>query len=66
VARVIAVDPSKAMVAAMSAQGVETVRTGFLSYEHQGDPPAAVFTRNALHHDTGPAPIPMMEAGSWC
>jgi SAM-dependent methyltransferase len=50
VARVIAVDPSKAMVAVMSEQGVETVRAGFLSYEHQGDPPAAVFTRNALHH----------------
>ena len=30
--------------------GVEAVRAGFLSYEHRGDPPAAVVTRNALHH----------------
>jgi SAM-dependent methyltransferase len=26
------------------------MRAGFLSYEHEGDPPDAVFTRNALHH----------------
>lgn len=50
VARVVAVDVSEAMVAAMRARGLEAVRAGFLSYEHDGDPPAAVFTRNALHH----------------
>ena len=50
VARVVAVDVSEPMVAAMRANGVEAVRAGFLSYEHEGDPPDAVFTRNALHH----------------
>lgn len=50
VARVIAVDVSAPMVAAMRARGVEAVHGGFLSYEHQGKPPDAVFTRNALHH----------------
>ena len=50
VARVVAVDVSEPMVAAMRASGVEAVRAGFLSYEHEGDPPDAVFTRNALHH----------------
>ena len=50
VARVIAVDVSAAMVAAMRKQGVEAVCAGFLSYEHEGDPPDAVVTRNALHH----------------
>jgi SAM-dependent methyltransferase len=50
VARVVAVDISEPMVATMRAHGVEGVCAGLLSYEHQGDPPAAVFTRNALHH----------------
>jgi SAM-dependent methyltransferase len=50
VARVIAVDVSATMVAAMRKLGVEAVRAGFLSYEHEGDPPDAVVTRNALHH----------------
>jgi SAM-dependent methyltransferase len=50
VARVIAVDMSAPMVAAMHARGVEAVHAGFLSYEHRGRPPDAVFTRNALHH----------------
>ncbi len=50
VARVVAVDISEAMVAAMRASGIEAVRAGFLTYEHQGDPPDAVYTRNALHH----------------
>jgi SAM-dependent methyltransferase len=50
VARVVAVDVSEPMVAAMRARGVEAVHAGFLSYEHDGDPPDAVFTRNALHH----------------
>jgi SAM-dependent methyltransferase len=50
VARVVAVDVSEPMVAAMRARGLEAVCAGFLSYEHAGDPPDAVFTRNALHH----------------
>jgi len=50
VARVVAVDVSEAMVAAMRARGLEAVCAGFLSYEHVGEPPDAVFTRNALHH----------------
>jgi SAM-dependent methyltransferase len=50
VARVIAVDVSEPMVKAMRARGVEAVRAGFLNYEHEGDPPDAVFTRNTLHH----------------
>lgn len=50
VARVVAVDVSEPMVAAMRANGVEAVRAGFLSYEHEGDPPDVVFTRNAFHH----------------
>ena len=39
VARIIAIDPSAAMVAAMREQRVEAVCGGFLSYEHEGDPP---------------------------
>lgn len=50
VARVVGVDPSEAMVAAMREKGVEAVRAGFLSYEHDGPSPDAVFSRNALHH----------------
>jgi hypothetical protein len=29
---------------------VECVHAGFLSYEHDGDPPQFMYTRNALHH----------------
>jgi ubiquinone/menaquinone biosynthesis C-methylase UbiE len=55
--RVVAVDVSPAMLAhvrqAAEAAGVlqklECVRAGFLSYEHQGAPADAVYTRNALH-----------------
>ncbi len=54
--RVVAVDVSTAMLAhtakAAARAGfahVECVRAGFLSYEHTGEPAAAVFTRNALH-----------------
>lgn len=49
VARVVGVDISEAMVGAMRADGIEAVEAGFLTYEHEGDPPDAVFTRNALH-----------------
>jgi ubiquinone/menaquinone biosynthesis C-methylase UbiE len=55
--RVVAVDVSPAMVAAMrekvTASGitnVECVHAGFLSYEHTGPPADVVYTRNALHH----------------
>lgn len=55
--RVIAVDVSPAMVAAMRAKvaergitNVECVQAGFLSYEHTGAPADFIYTRNALHH----------------
>ncbi len=50
VARVVAVDVSEAMVARMRAHRVQAVRAAFLSYEHEGESPNAVFTSNALHH----------------
>jgi SAM-dependent methyltransferase len=50
VARVVAVDPSEAMVARIRERGLDAVCAGFLSYEHEGDPADAVYTRNALHH----------------
>ncbi len=50
VARVVAADVSDAMVERMRRQGVDAVQAGFLTYQHQGAPPAAVFSRNALHH----------------
>ncbi|MDQ6812050.1 MAG: methyltransferase domain-containing protein [Actinomycetota bacterium] len=50
VSRVVAVDVSQAMVAAMRARGVQAVHAGFLSYEHEGEAPHAVFTSNAMHH----------------
>jgi SAM-dependent methyltransferase len=50
VARVVAVDVSEPMVAAMRARGIEAERAGFLDYQHEGDAPDAVFSRNALHH----------------
>jgi SAM-dependent methyltransferase len=50
VQRVVAVDVSEPMVAKMRERGIEAVQAGFLTYEHQGEPPDAVVTRNALHH----------------
>jgi SAM-dependent methyltransferase len=50
VARVVAVDVSEPMVAAMRASGIDAVRSGFLTYEHEGAPADAIVTRNALHH----------------
>jgi SAM-dependent methyltransferase len=50
VARVVSVDISPAMVAKMQARGSEAVRAGFLSYEHTGEQPDAIFSSNALHH----------------
>jgi SAM-dependent methyltransferase len=54
--RVIAVDVSPAMVdairskAAAAGADVECVQAGFLSYEHEGEAPDFIYTRNALHH----------------
>ena len=55
--RVVAVDVSPAMVAATRQKAatagrtnLECVQAGFLGYEHAGDRPDAVYTRNALHH----------------
>lgn len=50
VGRVIAVDPSPAMVALMRARGIDAVEAGFLTYEHEGAPVDLVHSRNALHH----------------
>jgi SAM-dependent methyltransferase len=52
--RVVAVDISPAMVDALRRRtrhlaNVEIVRAGFLTYEHAGQAPDFVFTRNALH-----------------
>jgi SAM-dependent methyltransferase len=50
--RVVAVDPSPAMLAAARERGtgIGCVRAGFLTYEHVGEAPDAVYSRNALHH----------------
>jgi ubiquinone/menaquinone biosynthesis C-methylase UbiE len=55
--RVVAVDPSPAMLALarerVSAAGhrnVDFVNAGFLTYEHEGQQPRVVHSRNALHH----------------
>jgi SAM-dependent methyltransferase len=56
VGRVVAVDVSPAMQAALRDRAtragmanIECVQAGFLSYQHTGSPADAVFTRNALH-----------------
>ena len=55
--RVVAVDVSSEMVNLLrdkvhrlDIENVEVVRSGFLTYEHQGDPADFVYSRNALHH----------------
>jgi SAM-dependent methyltransferase len=50
--RVVGVDPSPAMLALARSRstGVEWVEGGFLTYEHEGEPPQVVHSRNALHH----------------
>ena len=50
--RVVGVDPSPAMleVARRQSAAVEWVEAGFLTYEHEGNPPQLVHSRNALHH----------------
>jgi SAM-dependent methyltransferase len=51
-ARAVGVDPSPAMlaVARRRSDAVEWVEAGFLTYEHEGDPPQLVHSRHALHH----------------
>jgi SAM-dependent methyltransferase len=50
--RVVGVDVSPAMLEVARARSgdVEWVEAGFLTYEHVGDPPQLVHSRNALHH----------------
>jgi ubiquinone/menaquinone biosynthesis C-methylase UbiE len=55
--RVVAVDPSPAMLARARArveeagvENIELVEAGFLTYEHRGEAPQLVHSRNALHH----------------
>jgi SAM-dependent methyltransferase len=50
--RVVGVDVSPAMleVARSRSDAVDWVEAGFLTYEHEGDPPQLVHSRNALHH----------------
>ena len=55
--RVVAVDPSPAMLAALRARAeeanldnLECVEAGFLTYEHRGEPAQLAHSRNALHH----------------
>ncbi len=53
--RVVAVDPSPAMLAvarerAGGVENIDFVAAGFLTYEHRGEPPQLVHSRNALHH----------------
>jgi ubiquinone/menaquinone biosynthesis C-methylase UbiE len=55
--RVVAVDVSAAMLRMLEEKAerlgvgnVECVRSGFLTYEHRGDPADFVYARNALHH----------------
>jgi SAM-dependent methyltransferase len=56
-ARVVAVDVSPVMLARLTekldggaAGNVEPVRSGFLTYEHAGEPADVVYSRYALHH----------------
>ena len=50
--RVVGVDISPAMldVARRRSDEVAWVEAGFLTYEHEGDPPQLVHSRHALHH----------------
>lgn len=54
--RVTAVDPSPVMLSLLRDKAdeqsapLEIVERGFLTYEHDGDPPDVVYSRYALHH----------------
>lgn len=56
-AKVIAVDVSESMLTVLAEkldrqkiENVEIVHDGFLSYEHQDDPVAFAYSKDALHH----------------
>ena len=56
-ARVVAVDVSPVMLSLLATKlevadvsNVDTVRAGFLTYEHRGDPVDFIYSRYALHH----------------
>lgn len=55
--RVVAVDVSPAMLALLrqkaahlGIENIECVQSGFLTYEHQGEPADFAYSRHALHH----------------
>jgi SAM-dependent methyltransferase len=55
--RVVALDVSTPMlelirqkIGAAGIKNVEVIQAGFLSYQHQGDSPDFLYSRNALHH----------------
>jgi cyclopropane fatty-acyl-phospholipid synthase-like methyltransferase len=55
--RVVAVDVSSAMLSMLYEKAVrlgitniDCVQSGFLTYQHQAEPAAFVYSRNALHH----------------
>jgi ubiquinone/menaquinone biosynthesis C-methylase UbiE len=55
--RVVAIDVSSTMLAMLyekavrlGVTNVDCVQSGFLSYQHQGEPADFVYSRNALHH----------------
>lgn len=55
--RVVAVDLSHPMLTHLNESAdrrgianIECIQSGFLTYEHQGDPADFVYSRNALHH----------------
>ncbi len=50
--RVVGVDVSPPMldIARRRSDEVEWIEAGFLTYEHEGEPPQLVHSRNALHH----------------
>ena len=55
--RVVAVDVSAAMLTILKEKAeklgiknIECVQSGFLTYEHRGEPADFIYSRNALHH----------------
>ena len=52
--RVVAVDPSPVMLSLLRERAqpapLEIAQGGFLTYDHEGDPPDVVYSRFALHH----------------
>jgi SAM-dependent methyltransferase len=65
---VVAVDVSAPMLArlqgaldARALTNVRIVQAGFLSYDHSGDPPTLVHSRNALHHLPDPQKLDALQ-----